>query len=88
MAANQEPRSPGDDFSREIEAYTPSNESDATLSEFSRYDLRRMNGQHPDEMPHKFMPKVTIPRLVWPTNEEAYAWAEEAIEGARMRPLS
>ena len=47
-----------------------------------------MNGQHPDEMPHKFTPKVTIPRLVWPSNEEAYAWAEKAIKDARKRPLS
>ena len=88
MAPNQDtPNSPYE-TSQKIEAYTPSNESDATLSEFSRYDLRRMHGQDPEEMPHKFTPKAVSQRMLWPSNEEAYAWAEAAMKDARKRQLS
>ena len=83
MAANNEnPRSP--EFTRqEIEAYTPSDESEASLAVFGRRQLRIINGQDPAVHPEKFTPLVSQ-RMVWPTNDEAYNWAEP---GRKKRAL-
>ena len=84
MAANLDcPNSP--EFSKEeIEAYTPSNKDDATLNVFGRRYLRKLHGQDPDEMPHKFTPIVSQ-HMRWPSNEEAYAWAKAVIRDVRKR---
>ena len=84
MAANLDsPNSP--EFTKEeIEAYTPSNEDEASLNVFGRRRLRIMNGQDPELMPHKFTPIVSY-HYEWPTNKEAYSWAEAAIRKVRKR---
>ena len=46
--------------------------------------LRKLHGQDPDEMPHKFTPIVSQ-HMRWPSNEEAYAWAKAAIAAVRKR---
>ena len=45
-----------------------------------------MNGQDPELMPHKFTPIVSY-HYEWPTNKEAYAWAEAAAQNRRKRQL-
>ena len=82
MAANLDcPNSP--EFSKEeIEAYTPSNEDEASLNVFGRRRLRILHGQDPEEMPHKFTP-IPSQHMQWPSNEEAYAWAKAAIAAVR-----
>ena len=84
MAANLDsPNSP--EFTKEeIDAYTPSNEDEASLNVFGRRRLRIMNGQDPELMPHKFTPIVSQ-HMQWPSNEEAYAWAKAAIAAVRKR---
>ena len=86
MAANLDsPNSP--EFTKEeIDAYTPSNEDEASLNVFGRRRLRIMNGQDPELMPHKFTPIVSY-HYEWPTNKEAYAWAEAAARNTRKRQL-
>ena len=86
MAANLDsPNSP--EFTKEeIDAYTPSNEDEASLNVFGRRRLRIMNGQDPELMPHKFTPIVSY-HYEWPTNKEAYAWAEAAAQNRRKRQL-
>ena len=71
MAANLDcPNSP--EFSKEeIEAYTPSNEDEASLNAFGRRRLRIMNGQDPELMPHKFTLPITSQYMQWPSNEES-----------------
>ena len=75
-ATNENPCSP--EFTKEeIEAYTPSNESEDSLDFFGRRRLRIMNGQDPVLHPKSFTPLVSQ-RMQWPTNDEAFEWAEPA----------
>ena len=75
-ATNENPCSP--EFTKEeIEAYTPSNESEDSLEFFGRRRLRIMNGQDPVLHPKSFTPLVSQ-RMQWPTNDEAFEWAEPA----------
>ena len=48
--------------------------------------FRIVNGQDPEKNPEKFTPLVDQ-RMKWPTDKEAYAWAEAAKENSRKRPL-
>ena len=75
-ATNKNPCSP--EFTKEeTEAYTPSNESEDSLDFFGRRRLRIMNGQDPVLHPKSFTPLVSQ-RMQWPTNDEAFEWAEPA----------
>ena len=71
---------------KQIEAYSPSQESLEHQEFFGRRNLRIINGQDPEEMPHKFTPRPSM-KMEWPTNEEAYAWAEKAVHNKRKRQL-
>ena len=75
-ATNKNPCSP--EFTKEeIEAYTPSIESESSLEFFGRRRLRIANGQDPEKHPNKFTPLISQ-RMEWPTNNEAFQWAEPA----------
>ena len=84
MAANQDPPNSPEFSKEDIEVYTPSNEDEASLNVFGRRRLRILNGQDPEEMPHKFTP-IPSQHMQWPSNEEAYAWAKAAIWNVRKR---
>ena len=79
--ADTEPLSP--DAQAYINSYTPSKEPQEEQDFFGRRALRIMNGQDPKKHPEKFTPQVSQ-ALKWPTNDEAYAWAEP---GRRKRAL-
>ena len=79
--ADDEPLSP--DTQAYVNSYTPSNEPQESQDFFGRRALRIMNGQDPAKQPEKFTPPVSQ-RMVWPTNEEAYKWAEP---GRKKRAL-
>ena len=81
MAAIEELPSP--DTQAYINSYTPSKESQDSQDFFGRRMLRIMNGQRPETHPEKFTPLVDQ-RMKWPTNEEAYEWAEP---GRKKRAL-
>ena len=76
MARYSPPTSPGEQA--EIDCYTPSNESQETQDFVGRRRLRICAGQDPEKQPEKFTPppRHHWAHFVWPTNEEAYAWAE------------
>ena len=75
-ATNENPCSP--EFTKEVmEAYTPSCESESLQEFYGRRRLRIINGQDPEKHPEKFTPLVSQ-RLEWPTNDEAFLWAEPA----------
>ena len=88
--AKSPPNSP--DTQAQIDCYTPSDESQEEQDFFGRRRLRIAAGQDREKQPEKFTPS---PRhhwahFVWPTNEEAYAWAEvgrkkRAAYNIRMR---
>ena len=84
MAANLDSSNSPEFSKEEIEAYTPSNEDEASLNVFGRRRLRILHGQDPEEMPHKFTP-IPSQHMQWPSNEEAYAWAKAAIRAVRKR---
>ena len=70
------PTSPGEQA--QIDCYTPSNEDQQSQDFFGRRRLRIAAGQDPEKQPEKFTPppRHHWAHFVWPTNEEAYAWAE------------
>ena len=76
MARYSPPTSPGEQA--EIDYYTPSNESQETQDFVGRRRLRICAGQDPAKQPETFTPppRHHWAHFVWPTNEEAYAWAE------------
>ena len=80
----EEPQSP--ETKAFVDSYTPSKESKEAQEFFGRRRLRIMNGQDPELMPHKFTPIVSY-HYEWPTNKEAYAWAEAAARNTRKRQL-
>ena len=61
-----------------INSYTPSKEPQEEQDFFGRRRLRIINGQDPEKQPQKFTPQPRVVRVVdvWPTDEEAYQWAE------------
>ena len=61
-----------------IKNYTPSKESQEDQEWYGRRRLRILNGQDPEEHPQLFTPQPRVVRVVdvWPTDEEAYQWAE------------
>ena len=81
------PGPPSPDTQAYIDNYTPSKEPQSTQDFIGRYQLRRLNGQDPEQNPEKFTP-IEDQRMKWPTDKEAYAWAEAAKENSRKRPLS
>ena len=70
-----------------IANYTPSDEPASVQAFFGRRRLRINNGQDPNINPNKFTPPEDQ-RMKWPTDEEAYAWAEAGKENHRKRPSS
>ena len=75
-ATNENPCSP--EFTKEVmEAYTPSCESESLQEFYGRRRLRIINGQDPEKHPEKFTPIVSQ-HMQWPTNDEAFEWAEPA----------
>ena len=82
--ASEDPLSP--ETKAAIDAYTPSDETKETQDFFGRRRLRIINGQDPKKHPEKFTPLPAVVRVVdvWPTNEEAYEWAEP---GRKKRAL-
>ena len=69
-----------------IKNYTPSRESQEDQEWYGRRRLRILNGQDPEEHPEMFTPPPPVVRVedVWPTNEQAYQWAEP---GRKKRAL-
>jgi hypothetical protein len=67
-----------------IDNYTPSKESPRLQDFFGRRQLRIANGQDPVKQPEKRTPLPPVERMLWPTNDEAYKWAEP---GRRKRAI-
>ena len=44
-------------------------------------------GQDPEKHPEKFTPMPQVEPMQWPSNEEAFAWAEAAKKRVRKRQL-
>ena len=83
-ATDKTPGSP--EFTKEeVEAYTPSIESESAQQFFGRRRFRIINGQDPALHPEKFTP-VVAQRMEWPTWVEAYEWAD-AAKKSRKRGL-
>ena len=76
---------PSPDTQAIIDAYSPSQEPQSVQDFFSRRRCRINNGQDPELQPEKFTPPPDL-SFKWPTNEEAYAWAE-AIKEKRCKRL-
>ena len=68
-----------------IDNYTPSKEDPDVVAFVGRRNLRIANGQDPERNPEKFTPRVNPMEFKWPTDEECYAWAAEAIRASRKQ---
>ena len=84
--AKSPPNSP--DTQAKIDCYTPSDESQEEQDFFGRRRLRIAAGQDAEKQPEKFTPppRHHWAHFVWPTNEEAYAWARGRRSARRRGP--